>query len=111
MFVAAALGVLVAAIAIAWLGLIAAGGPDGLQRWLTAATPWFVLWRLVLYVTAGTLYLTRWRPRLLALQRTQSDGGAPARHRLMRVERLLVVAVVAIEATNMPDVIGWISGG
>lgn len=110
-FTATALAVLVLAFFVAGVGLHLAGGPERLRAWLSGATPWFVLWRLAIYSVAGSLYVTSWRPRLRAMQRKQTDGGEAARQRLVRVERMLIIAIIAIEATNAPDVIAWISGG
>lgn len=111
LFVVVALAVLVAAFVIAALGMHLAGGPDAYNLWLTAATPWFLLWRVALYSVGGTLYIAHWRRRLRAAQRDQADGGEAARQRLVRLERMLIVALIAIEATNVPDVIAWLSGG
>lgn len=111
LFVVVALAVLVAAFVIAALGMQLAGGPDAFNLWLTAATPWFLLWHVVLYSVGGTLYLAHWRPRLRAAQRNQADGGEAARQRLVRLERMLIVVLIVIEATNVPDVIAWLSGG
>ena len=51
------------------------------DAWLTAATPWFLLWRVLLYSVGATLSLAHWRPRLRAAQRNQADGDARQRIR------------------------------
>lgn len=109
-FAAGAVAALVLAGATAVLGLSLSGGPVAFQAWLTAATPWFVLWRLCLYVVGGALYVTYWRPRLRDLQRRQSDAGEAGRQRLLRVERLMVVTIAIIEVANLIDLFNWFSG-
>lgn len=111
LFVVVTLGVLVVAFIAAGLALQWAGGKTAFDQWLGAATPYFLLWRVVLYGIGGTLYIKRWRPRLRARQCRQPDGGEASRQRLVRAERMLIVALVAIEATNVPDIIAWVSGG
>lgn len=111
LFIVVTLGVLVVAFIAAALALQWAGGKTAFDQWLVAATPYFLLWRVGLYGVVGTLYFKLWRPRLRAWHRRQPDGGEAGRQRLVRAERMLMVALVAIEATNVPDIIAWVSGG
>lgn len=111
LFVVVTLGVLLVAFIAAGLALQWAGSKTAFDQWMLAATPYFLLWRIGLYAVVGTLYIKVWRPRLRARQCRQSDRGEASRQRLVRAERMLMVALVAIEATNVPDIIAWVSGG
>lgn len=103
MFVAASAGALALAVAITFIGIWLAGGIIPFHRFMEAGSPYFLGWRLLLYIVLGGLYMRRWRPQLRALQRRQRDGGEAAHYRLKRIEQLLVMAVIGIEAANLLD--------
>ena len=109
-FVAAWIGVICAAIAVAIIGIALAGGAPAFRDWMSAVTPYALLWRIAVYIVGGTLYITYWRPRLRALQQQQDDGGVAAHARLIKAERMLVIALVVIELANLPGLIDWIRG-
>lgn len=102
--------VVVLALILTAIGIEMAGGAPEFRDWLGAAAPYALVWRLILYVGGGTLYVAHFRPRLRAMQRRQSDGGSAARERLIRIERMAVVVFIAVEVANAPDLIAWISG-
>lgn len=109
-FVAAWIGVICAAIAVAIIGIALAGGAPAFRDWMSAATPYALLWRIAVYAIGCTLYITHWRPRLRSLQQQQADSNAASHARLVKVERMLVIALVAIEVANLPGLIDWIRG-
>ncbi|MDG9757827.1 hypothetical protein N5E31_03500 [Pseudomonas chengduensis] len=84
---------LVVTIAANVIGIHLAGGIEGWQQWLTAHTNHFLAWRLLLY--AGTAWGWLWvRRRVLA-----REPGT--RQRLLRAEIAAVVAVMALEISQM----------
>ncbi|KYO75156.1 hypothetical protein OGV25_21320 [Pseudomonas sp. P1B16] len=88
-----ALLLLVAAVAANVVGIHLAGGIEGWQQWLTAHTNHFLAWRLMLY--AGTVWGWLWmRRRVLAREPS-------ARQRLLRAEIAAVVAVAALEISQI----------
>lgn len=87
--------VLVAAFAVNLVGLRIAGSIDGWQRWLAAHSGHFLAWRMVLY--AGTAWGWLWMRRRLRAR--EPDVGT--RQRLLRVEVAAVLAVVALEASQL----------
>lgn len=103
-------------IVITAAGLVVGVGSalfGGLAQWNTVmatATPWWLLWRLVLYVTVATLYLRRWRPRILARVTGDQDGGQAARYRLRRCERACLMVVVVLDAMHLPKILTWLAG-
>lgn len=107
MFAIACGAVVILALALLLLGSLFAGSMAAFNNWLVAVAPYALLWRVVLYIGGTTLYVMYWRPRLRALQLQQSDGGTAAHARLVRIERMLLVVIVAIEASNLPDLIDW----
>lgn len=109
-FVLTWMAVVVLALVLAVIGIQVAGGAMAFRGWMDSATPYALLWRVGVYVIGGMLYIKRFRPRLRTMQRQQSGGGAAAHARLVKIERLLVIALVAIEAANLPDLIGWFRG-
>ncbi|HHF0928382.1 TPA: hypothetical protein ACPJH2_000904 [Pseudomonas aeruginosa] len=86
--------VLVAAVVGANIvGIYLVGSVAGWERWLAAASGYFLVWRLCLY--GATAYGWLWmRRRLLA-----RETDAHARRRLVRSEIAGVVAIVALEAS------------
>jgi hypothetical protein len=75
------------------VGIYLVGSVAGCERWLAAATGYFLVWRLCLY--GATAYGWVWmRRRLLA-----REDDAQARRRLVRSEIAGVVAIVALEAS------------
>ncbi|MCK2094546.1 hypothetical protein [Thauera aromatica] len=84
---------LVVTIAANVVGIHLAGGIEDWQQWLTAHASYFLAWRLLLYgVTAwGWLWMRR---RVLA-----REPGA--RQRLLRAEIAAVVAVAALEISQI----------
>lgn len=103
MFVVASAGALALAVAITLTGIWLAGGIIPFQRLIEAGAPYFLAWRLLLYIALGGLYTRRWRPQLRALQRRQRDGGEAAHDRLKRIEQPLAITVIGIEAANLLD--------
>ncbi|WP_313053435.1 hypothetical protein [Pseudomonas lopnurensis] len=84
---------LTATVAANLVGIHQASGIEGWQQWLTAHTGHFLAWRLFLY--AGTAWGWIWmRRRVLA-----REPGA--RQRLLRAEIAAVVAVAALEISQM----------
>ena len=74
-------------------GIYLVGSVAGWERWLAAASGYFLVWRLCLY--GATAYGWLWmRRRLLA-----READAHARRRLLRSEIAGVVAIVALEAS------------
>ena len=83
-----------AAVGANLLGIYLVGSVAGWERWLAAASGYFLVWRLCLY--GATTYGWVWmRRRLLA--REGDDGQA--RRRLVRSEIAGVVAIVVLEAS------------
>lgn len=109
-FVASWLAVIVLVLMLVGLGIQFAGGATAFRGWLDSMTPYALLWRIAVYVVGGTLYITRFRPRLRAMQQQQADGGDAAHARLIKIERLLLIVLVVIEVANLPDLIGWLRG-
>lgn len=109
-FVMTWIAVIVLALMLVGLGIQFAGGAAAFRGWLDSMTFYTLLWRVGVYVVGGTLYIKRFRPRLRAMQRQQSDGGDAAHTRLIKIEQLLLIVLVVIEAANLPDLIGWIRG-
>lgn len=84
---------LVAAVAANVVGIHLAGGIEGWQQWLTEHTNHFLAWRLLLY--AGTAWGWLWmRRRVLTREPV-------ARQRLLRAEIAAVVAVAALEISQI----------
>jgi len=82
-----------AAVGANLLGIYLVGSVAGWERWLAAASGYFLVWRLCLY--GATVYGWVWmRRRLLA-----REEDAQARRRLVRSEIAGVVAIVALEAS------------
>ncbi len=83
-----------AAVGANLLGIYLVGSVAGWERWLAAASGYFLVWRLCLY--GATAYGWVWmRRRLLA--REGDDGQA--RRRLVRSEIAGVVAIVVLETS------------
>ncbi|MDA3922329.1 MAG: hypothetical protein PF501_16865 [Salinisphaera sp.] len=110
LFIAAWIAVIVFGLVATSIGMSIAGGPAAFHHWVQSATPGFMVWRALLFGGGGLLYITRWRPRLRAAQRDRPDGGQAAYARLIRAERMMVVAIIFIEATNLPGEIAFFSG-
>lgn len=110
-FLIAWVAVIIVAFAIVAVGMSMAGGAVPFRDWVAYIAPYALIWRVGVYILVGTLYITRWRPRLRAGQQRQTDGGDAAHQRLVRVERMLLVVLVVIEAANLPDLIHWITAG
>lgn len=88
-----ALLLLAATITANLVGIHLAGGIEGWQQWLTAHTGHFLAWRLLLY--ASTAWGWMWmRRRVLA----REPGTRP---RLLRAEIAAVMAVAALEISQM----------
>ena len=91
----AAKALLLAVVIIAAaVGANLVGSVAGWERWLAAASGYFLVWRLCLY--GATAYGWVWmRRRLLA----RAADAAQARRRLVRSEIAGVVAIVVLEAS------------
>jgi hypothetical protein len=76
-------------------GVHALGGVEGWERWLRAHAGHFFVWRLGLY--AATAY--GWRRMRQRLRQDEPD--AEARRRLWRAEIAAVIALVALEASQL----------
>ncbi|WP_369682565.1 hypothetical protein [Pseudomonas reactans] len=84
---------LIAAAAANVIGIHLAGSLEGWQQWLAAHAGYFLTWRLLLY--AGTAWGWLWmRRRVLA-----REPGT--RQRLLRAEIAAVIAVAALEISQM----------
>ncbi|WP_175854870.1 hypothetical protein [Burkholderia anthina] len=82
-----------AAVGANIVGIYLVGSVADWERWLAAASGYFLVWRLCLY--GATAYGWMWmRRRLLA-----READAHARRRLVRSEIAGVVAIVALEAS------------
>lgn len=110
LFIAASIAVIVFGLVATSIDMSIAGGPAAFHHWMQSATPGFMLWRALLFGGGGLAYITWWRPRLRTAQRARPDGGQAAYARLVRAERMLVVAIIFIEATNLPSEIAFFSG-
>ena len=83
-----------AAVGANIVGIYLVGSVTGWERWLAAASGYFLVWRLCLY--GATAYGWVWmRRRLLA----REGDDTQARRRLVRSEVAGVVAIVALEAS------------
>ncbi|MDF8361299.1 hypothetical protein [Achromobacter anxifer] len=88
-----AAAIVAAAVGANIAGIYLIGSVAGWQRWLAAASGYFLVWRLCLY--GATAYGWVWmRRRLLA-----REGSAQTRRRLVRSELAGVVAIVALESS------------
>nr|BFD40871.1 hypothetical protein FFPRI1PSEUD_23700 [Pseudomonas sp. FFPRI_1] len=77
------------------LGVQILGSIPAWELWLDQQAPWFVAWRLILYL--GTAYGWWWmRRRLLA-----REQGAASSRRLMRAEIATAVTVIALESSQL----------
>lgn len=86
---------LIAAAAVNLIGIHLAGSIEGWERWLAAHAGYFLVWRLLLY--AGTAWGWLWmRRRLLA-----REPGADTRRRLLRAEIAALLAIVALEVSQL----------
>ncbi|ERS07368.1 hypothetical protein Q668_05400 [Alcanivorax sp. PN-3] len=88
-------------VAVTAIGSLLAGG---LQEWhdlMARLTPWWVVWRIGLYLAVGVLYWRRWRPRILTSVAQDQDGGAAARYRLRRSERAVAIVIATLELFNV----------
>ncbi|KAF0804406.1 hypothetical protein ACRYJU_04550 [Alloalcanivorax xenomutans] len=83
------------------IGSLLAGGLYEWHALMARLTPWWVVWRIGLYLTIGILYWRRWRPRILASVARDRDGGAAARYRLRRSERAVVIVIATLELFNV----------
>ncbi len=85
--------IVAAALAANVAGIYLVGSVAGWERWLAAASGYFLVWRLCLY--SATAYGWVWmRRRLLA-----RETDAQARRRMVRSEIAGVAAIVALEAS------------
>ncbi len=82
-----------AAVGANIVGIYLVGSLANWERWLAAASGYFLVWRLCLYgaTACGWVWMRR---RLLA-----READAHARRRLVRSEIAGVVAIVALEAS------------
>lgn len=92
---------------IVTVGVRLAGSLTAWQAAMDSAAPLLLGWRLVVYGVLGWLWLRHWRPRVLATLVEDRDGGAKARHTLVRLERLVLGIVVALEMINATK---WLGG-
>ncbi|HCF1530072.1 TPA: hypothetical protein ACRL9G_002042 [Pseudomonas aeruginosa] len=83
-----------AAVGANIVGISLVGSVAGWERWLAAASGYFLVWRLCLY--GATVYGWMWmRRRVLA----RDTDDTQARRRLVRSEIAGVIAIVALEAS------------
>jgi len=87
----------VAAVGANILGIYLVGSVSGWERWLAAASGYFLVWRLCVY--AATAYGWLWMRRRLLAREDQSGTDGQARRRLIRAEVAGIVAIVALEAS------------
>ena len=79
------------------LGIYLVGSVAGWERWLAAASGYFLVWRLCLY--GATAYGWVWMRRRLLAREAQRGADRQARRRLLRSEIAGVAAIVALEAS------------
>ncbi|MGI0808466.1 hypothetical protein ACRCPG_07395 [Pseudomonas aeruginosa] len=79
------------------LGLDRLGSVAGWERWLAAASGYFLVWRLCVY--AATAYGWFWMRRRVLAREDQTGTDGQARRRLIRTEVAGVVAIVALETS------------
>ena len=94
--------VLVISSVIAGIGIRMAGSMAAFQENLSHAGFGLLLWRLTLYVALGYYWWGRARPRVLG----QLKNSAHAAARLRRLERLIIVALLVLEALNVMRLLG-----
>ena len=87
--------VVAAAVAVNIAGIHMVGGVEGWENWLRAHAGHFFLWRLCLY--GATAYGWWWLHRRLL----RREPSREARQRLLRTEIAAVIAVVALEASQL----------
>jgi hypothetical protein len=84
-----------AAVAVNIAGIHVVGGVEGWQHWLQAHAGHFFVWRLCLY---GATAYGWWRMRRRLLRR---EPSRETHQRLLRTEIAAVIAVVALEASQL----------
>lgn len=87
--------VVAAAVAVNIAGIHVVGGVEGWQHWLQAHTGHFFVWRLCLY--GATAYGWWWMRRRLL----RREPSRETHQRLLRTEIAAVIAVVALEASQL----------
>ncbi len=84
-----------AAVAVNIAGIHVVGGVEGWQHWLQAHAGHFFVWRLCLY--GATAYGWWWMRRRLL----RREPSRETHQRLLRTEIAAVIAVVALEASQL----------
>lgn len=87
--------VVAAAVAVNIAGIHVVGGVAGWQHWLQAHAGHFFVWRLCLY--GATAYGWWWMRRRLL----RREPSRETHQRLLRTETAAVIAVVAMEASQL----------
>ncbi|RRX99526.1 hypothetical protein, partial [Pseudomonas aeruginosa] len=87
----------VASVGAKILGIYLVGSVAGWERWLAAASGYFLVWRLCVY--AATAYGWFWMRRRVLAREDQTGTDGQARRRLIRTEVAGVVAIVALETS------------
>ena len=87
--------VVAAAVAVNIAGIHVVGGVEGWQHWLQAHAGHFFVWRLCLY--GATAYGWWWMRRRLL----RREPSRETHQRLLRTEIAAVIAVVALEASQL----------
>lgn len=92
---------------LASLGVHLMGSRAAFDAARQAALPWLFLWRWACYAGLIVGWIRLWKPRVVRRLAEDRDGGQAARHRLVRLERLAIGALVCIELFNLID---WLGG-
>ncbi|MBV6791644.1 hypothetical protein [Xanthomonas euvesicatoria] len=88
-------GLLLAALVANAVGIKLAGSIEAWQQWMRDHAGVFLVWRLLLYATTAWGWL--WMRRRLHAREPEGTAG----QRLLRVEIGAVVALVALEASQL----------
>ena len=87
--------IVAAAVGANIAGIYLVGSVAGWERWLAAAAGYFFVWRLCLY--GATAYGWWWMRRRLL----RREPSRETHQRLLRTEIAAVIAVVALEASQL----------
>lgn len=91
---------------LASIGIHLMGSRAAFEAAKQAALPWFFLWRWACYAGLIACWVHVGKPRVVQRLNEDADGGEAARHRLTRLERLVIGVMVCIELFNLIDWLG-----
>lgn len=95
------LAMFVVGLCVVYIGSRMAGGLEGYDRFLSTATPAFLVWRVLLYVAAVAAWLGHFRKRVVGFLMQDNDGGHDGLRRLRRLEFMAIGFVALIELYNL----------